>query len=849
MHPLHDYIARQLAERLKARQVVVWYDPRGEFEPFVAELPEGAAEGRVRRVRLGEAEAALSEYAGSMFELRAAVEPLVAADSPEHLLLYLPKVAPDPMGSVLLELEKAGDRYEPQLKRLARNVLRQRYTDGVIDGLLAPERVSYEDLARACSEESHEPPSILKTLFHDAPEPPRLLALWLADTSRDAAIEEKGAGSELAALVRARLELDLPAGRTLGQWRAITARYVLAGEFRSDLRGAPPASVAALTLPGSKDAEATVRLVARTLRRDHADAYPALADQVEAELGLRDAAVDPEALGSIDTFRFEERALLAHCGRLIASKAYDVALQVITERERSFWLDRDTDRKAQWEACRRMADLGRRTAAVRRAVAQVRGGPDAWVRAYVGRPTDDEEAWYRLDQAQRRLESWVASLADDPEEKPLAVVRRAYDDACHEMAAGLTKALASAGWTVDGVLHQTRVHAEVVSTLPRPVAYFLVDALRFEMGADLVQRLPAGAEVSVRPVVAALPTITPVGMGALQPGASSSFSVVERDGRLGAMVDEVFLPDLAARRKFATSRVPGAVDLTLDTVLSLKPSKLRERVTDASLVIVRSQEIDQAGEGGFAIQARQVMDTVIDNLARAIKRLAAAGVVHAVVAADHGHLFFAADRDESLRIDSPGGHQVELHRRCWIGRGGWTPTACERVSASGLGYASDLDFVFPVGCGVFKAGGDLAYHHGGPSLQELVVPVVSVRSPAPAGETGAHPKLTVTGLPDKVTNRIFSVVAELASALFTSPAAVRPLLVSGTRQVGALGMAVGAECDTATGTVTLEPGEAVSLALLLTDDSVASVRVVVQDPATDAELYRSPAEIPVRLGV
>ena len=51
-----------------------------------------------------------------------------------------------------MELEKAGECYEPQLKRLARNVLRQRYTDGVIDEMLAPERVTYEDLVRAASD-------------------------------------------------------------------------------------------------------------------------------------------------------------------------------------------------------------------------------------------------------------------------------------------------------------------------------------------------------------------------------------------------------------------------------------------------------------------------------------------------------------------------------------------------------------------------------------------------------------------------------------------------------------------------------------------------------------------------
>src|SRR5580693_9641679 len=145
------------------------------------------------------------------------------------------------------------------------------------------------------------------------------------------------------------------------------------------------------------------------------------------------------------------------------------------------------------------------------------------------------------------------------------------------------------------------------------------------------------------------------------------------------------------------------------------------------------------------------MDTVIDNLARAIRKLAAAGVEHAVVTADHGHLFFPSDRDESMRIESPGGDEVELHRRCWIGRGGSTPAGCVRGSAAALGYDSDLDFVFPLGSGVFKAGGDLAFHHGGPSLQELVIPVLTVHMKAPERERSTTGPVTATGIPDAIT--------------------------------------------------------------------------------------------------
>ena len=53
-------------------------------------------------------------------------------------------------------------------------------------------------------------------------------------------------------------------------------------------------------------------------------------------------------------------------------------------------------------------------------------------------------------------------------------------------------------------------------------------------------------------------------------------------------------------------------------------------------------------------------------------------------------------------------------------------------------------------------------------------------------------------------------------------------------------MAIDAELDRATGCVKLQPGKPITVAFLLSDESAASIRVVVQDPTTDAELYRSP---------
>ncbi|OQC41886.1 MAG: PglZ domain protein [Acidobacteria bacterium ADurb.Bin051] len=855
MHPLHEYVAEQLADKVATRRLVVWYDERAEFVPFVEELRQGATIGSAPvAIELGGQTVHLTEYTGSFFELRTAVEPLVAGERPEPVVLYLPGVARDRRGSVLMELEKAGMTWEPQLRHLARLCLLRNFTLGVVDELLAGDRkVSYADLARAAaSHPDAEPPSILRSIFHEERESDGLLTAWLASDARDAEIADKEATRELTKLVKARLGLDLEPTEPLAKLRAIVLRHLLANEFRLDLSCAAPASLDGIVQPSTKDEETAVRLLARRLRTVHAEVYAALADQVEAELGLASVQLPAAALGTIDTFRFEEQALLKHAGELIVAGELETARRLVSERMKSFWLDRDMGRKAQWEAVGRMAELGMIAKRVRDEIDRLSGGVAAWLDAYTSR---SGAGWFLLDRAQRRLETWVANLDDEPEERPLAIVRRAYEETVHAMSVGFTRALEAASWTVPGTLHQTQIWSEIVADRPKPVAYFLVDAMRFEMGFELSERLPHSTEIAVRAAVGALPSITPVGMAALMPGASSSFAVIRKANRLGVRIDEAFLPDLKARRDHLKARVPTVVDLSLDELLSLQPSKLEKRLAEAQVVIVRSQEIDHAGETSFTFQARQVMDMVIANLGRAMGKLAAAGVEQAVVTADHGHLFFASDQEEAMRVDPPGGETVEIHRRCWVGRGGATPPGCIRVAASTLGYESDLEFVFPGGAAVFRAGGGLAYHHGGPSLQEIVVPVLTFRTPgrtAPgtsAPGRATHP--SVSGLPEVVTNRIFSVKLAFGDQMsITEPSGVfRPLLLAGGRQVGQAGMAIDGELDQVTGCVTIASGQAATVALLLTDDTVDTVRLVILDPATDNELYRSPNDIPVRLGI
>ncbi len=849
-HPLHEYLAAQVAVRLAQRRVVVWYDPRAEFAPFINELRGQPADApltdeRVERVTPGQQSAALACYDGSFFAVRVIVEPLVAIDQPDPLLIYLPGVTRDETRSPLLELEQGGTTYEPQLKRQTRNVLLHLgHTDGVIDEMLASEGLRYADIAAliAATAEGGGQPALLRVIFPGTRDNAALVAAWLADPATDAALGEKGATGELYKLVGSRLGLGLELSAPLAESRSRLLRFLLAGEFRADLACPPPPILSQVPEPATKEQGAFLREVIGRLRQEHADPYIAHADTIAGEFSLATAGVSALDLGAIDTFRFEERALLDQCDTLLAEGEYARVGHLVAERASSFWVDRDVARRAQWRACELVAQLLGACRAVGAELAKSGHDPAAWVAAYTR-----DDGWYRLDQGHRQLESWLANLDDEPTlGRSIALARGEYDALTRRLAEGFGRALRGADWQIPGVQPQTRIYDDAVAAQHGTVALVLVDALRYEMGQELAQQLRPLGELRLTPALGVLPAITKLGMAAFLPGAAASYNVVEERGKLAASVDGTPLPDLAARQKFLAARVPQTVDLELAELLVSPAKQLGGRFKDARLIVVRSQEIDSLGEAGHTHLARQVMDAMIANVARGVRKLAALGVERIVVSADHGHLF-AQERGDDMKTESPG-PAVELHRRCWIGRGGSTPPGAVRVTGADLGYQTDLDFIFPTGLGVFKAGGGLAYHHGGVTLQELVIPVVQLRVPQRKTASAAALRVIIGGQPTTLTNRTLGVTLTLLGDLFTEPTRVRPILLAGSEQVGYAGMALGAELDAATGTVLLTPGATANVGLMLTRDDCAGVRIVVQHPVTDAALGQTD-EIPVRLGL
>lgn len=830
MSTFHEEIAGRIERHLKERRLVVFYDPRREFESFFGAL---VADADADVVEVGGSRAWLRRYDGSYLALRQEVDECLKTGEPRRGLVYVPGEERDRKRSALMEFDLAGQTYEPQLRKLARDILRDRFSDGQIDAFLEPTGVGYGEIA-SYFDQGSEDTSILRLLYGNVGSE-AILAQWILDTGRDDELREKGAVPELRALIESRVGLAVSDATAPNTARRDLVRYVLINEFRMDLGGESPDGLDLIPEPTLKDHRERIRAIAEELRRSGSEAYGALADDVESDLGLTELNLDPRQLGAIDTFRFEERLLLEEAARLLAADEHGAALELARGRKDSHWVRTNSRRLAQWSALQQGAILGQRVQDCAWEAAEFDGKPPAaWIERYTA-----EDGWSVLDGLDRRLGAFLSALDEEPVAGPaISKVRQSYSEWVRTLNEGFTPVLAASQWDTGWELHQTQVFDTRVKPGEEPVAFFVVDAFRYEMAVELAERLEQADRTKLEAAVGAIPTITPVGMAALLPGASESFSVRPASVGVCGAIEDTPLPDWPARWKHLQAKAPGSVEIRLEQLLHMSPDTLATKVENARLVLVRSQDIDAVGEAGVGLIAQQAMATVIPNLARAVHRLSKAGIGRFVVSADHGHLLDET-QDDDMKIDTPGGEKVDLHRRCWAGRGGKTPSGAIRVSGANLGYDTDLDFVFPSGRGVFLAGGGLRYHHGGLSLQELIVPVLSVTMGEAPDGPAPDAKVQLHDIPERITNRTVGVRVELARDLFAEPHWVRVVLLDQSEQVGEAGMAQGAILDARTNRVQLTPGQPANIGLMLSRDDCKTVKLVVLDAETDAVLAQS----------
>lgn len=441
-------------------------------------------------------------------------------------------------------------------------------------------------------------------------------------------------------------------------------------------------------------------------------------------------------------------------------------------------------RRLQWDLARTAAALGLALDQAQFQLPKTTAPVEAWL------PYQAEIA-HQVDGEQRRLEQQVAA-SEVEINQGLEQLRVRYEALLEQQTQRFTDALHHAGWLIPGAFPQTRTWAERVQPgAGRPVVFW-ADALRFEIGATLHERFSGWSreqlsDLKLEIAQAALPSITPVSMAELLPGAERSLAVADVEGNPCSVVGGVpvgWSNDKARRLAHLQQLVPTAVVISLVDLIRSKEAVLTEKLAGSGPVVVTSVGIHNAGErdnDDNLANLRADMQRELDTIEMAVRTLAELPLERPlerfVITADHGFLHLPLGRTPAMRIDPPAGNTFKLERRCWVGHPSAVMPPCVEIPPAALGYGHDgLTVVVPRSSGVFKAGGNLCYHLGGSSIQELLIPLLSFRCAPPAGAEGRRAGSASSSkgkkqkhwpgmLVEKVTNRILMVPIELPKAL------------------------------------------------------------------------------------
>ncbi len=609
------------------------------------------------------------------------------------------------------------------------------------------------------------------------------------------------------------------------------ASWALSVEYVTDLRR-PPVGANLLGVP---DLPAPLRSIctelARHLRSRHPEFYQRTADETESWLQDEIAAADAESLGRIDTFRFEEAALLKASLHALESEEWSQARQWATARlNGSFWVQQSPHHRAAWRLICAGAALGQ---------ALTNAGARLDTQTLPGALARYQDAGAAVDQAHRHLEQRWRSLRHpqlpefDTLRERLDALRLLWRTWADDWSLDFSAVCRAQGFLPPPTLQQRTLFDDVVrpmTTEPGVTALFLVDALRFEMAAELHAGLrgEAATTVHLRARFAELPTITAVGMNALAPVARGGrIKPAIRNGKIVALSSGSFqVRDPETRQRAMHHRIGGATCplLKLAEVLDRDTTSLRRAIGRAKLVLVHSVEIDKAGEVGAGLD---VFDRVLRDLRSAWHLLREAGVRRFVFTADHG--FLLLDR---LAVQSRQAHgrRIDPSRRHILSTVAADHTGEVRVPLADLGYddAGGLQLMCPDTTALFDIGGRAGWFvHGGNSLQERVIPVLTLAHRANVGSDNAQYQISAeAGAGVAGMHCLRARVAVQQGSLFTSIAVVE----LGLRALDTAGVHVEL-CDTrqgatlVAGTVRAKVGSDFELFFRLSGPDETRVRV------------------------
>lgn len=284
------------------------------------------------------------------------------------------------------------------------------------------------------------------------------------------------------------------------------------------------------------------------------------------------------------------------------------------------------------------------------------------------------------------------------------------------------------------------------------------DALRYEVAVELKDRLirEENGNASINAMQGVFPTITAYGMAALLCGMESKMT---HTAAKTVTIDDMPCVKTAERVNVLRGNNKTAVAFYLKDFLDCKREERKEAVKGAEVVYLYHNIIDATGE------ARATEDKVFEDCETAIVELKNAvrvisndlSVGSIIITSDHGFIATRNALEESDKIgkDVISGSPIEADRRYVIADSTSSADYLIKVSLDHLN-TTNIGYT-PMSYIRLKTPGGERYVHGGVSLQELMVPVITytnVRKGSKKFEAVEKAGLQLVTQSRKITNNI-----------------------------------------------------------------------------------------------
>jgi len=286
------------------------------------------------------------------------------------------------------------------------------------------------------------------------------------------------------------------------------------------------------------------------------------------------------------------------------------------------------------------------------------------------------------------------------------------------------------------------------------VVVIISDALRYEVGADLYGRFEQDAKYSpkISFMFGNMPSYTKLGMGSLLPNSNIS---INDDGE--CFIDNK--PTSSTEQRNAVLQVAhkNSVAVTYKELVKMSRIELRDLFTGKEIIYIYHNQIDARGD--HAPTENEVFvacEDAIVEIMKLTKRLTDnVSTTNYIITADHGFIYKRDKLVESDKVNLDKSGFDVINKRYLISKQSKEIEGALTFSMDELLGENCGRFVtVPRGVDVFKApGGGQNYVHGGASLQEMILPVITLKTAKGKVDTNTV-ELVMTSLTRKITNLI-----------------------------------------------------------------------------------------------